>query len=222
MTINQLTTSTPTNTGPLRTGARTSRLVLGKLPRKLQRLERGINQYREALETAVVERWGEISIADAHSINLAATAELQAAIAYWALRQRADSMSTADTLACGEAITKARTKRNQAVAALKLDRPTQAEIDAQTAYDLYGHVNAGMRLRQPQPLSPATSHAGPAQSAYAPANATAGHQCDQGRDASSCETSECLSAAQAGQEQGEIQDSRIPIVEGNQDGGNQT
>jgi hypothetical protein len=136
MTTNGMTTRQRTpNVGPLRNGARTSRLTLGQLPPKLARLQRGVNQYRAALEAATIERHGQISILHAHQINLAASAELQAAVAYWALRQRAETMTTADTLACADAITKARTKRNAAVAALGLDPPSEAELLRQLYVD---------------------------------------------------------------------------------------
>lgn len=184
------------NVGALRNGARTSRLVLGQLPPRLARLQRGINQYRQALEAATIERHGQISILHAHQINLAATAELQAAIALWTLRQHAESMTTADALACGGAITKARVKRNQAVAALGLDPPTQDEI-LRSLYD--------------QPIDPpamppaATEATGPTAETTAPPDATAGLSVAQERD---CPDSHS---------QTDYQDTRIQTIQGGTD-----
>jgi hypothetical protein len=120
------------------------RLVVGELPHSMIAVKREGRAYRRALEAEVIKAKAEINVTDAHHIDTAAAATIQAGIARWLLRHRLDErvdsakivhkrddmrvlqsvgMSTADILKCMETISKAKQIRDKAVAALNLDGP---------------------------------------------------------------------------------------------------
>lgn len=121
--------------GGLTHGANISRLTVGNLPAKMRKLMIGTRAYRRALEAAVVESRGEVSLVDAHRIDEAAGCEMHAAICRWLLRERLDKMSVSDVTRCSEAIAKSKALRNKAVTALKIDKDRQADIIA-TLYSI--------------------------------------------------------------------------------------
>jgi hypothetical protein len=150
------------NKNALTTGARLDprRLVVGELPATMISVKREGRKYRRALEQEVIQAKGEINITDAHHIDTATGATVQAGIARWLLRNRLRGdtlpdgpakvihhgaggdkvaqnvgMTTSEVLACMESISKAKQIRDKAVAALKLDAPPTdpwAVIDAAT------------------------------------------------------------------------------------------
>lgn len=140
------------NKNAMTTGARLDlrRLVVGELPLPMIAVKREGRKYRRALENEVLQVKEEINITDAHHIDTATAATVQAGIARWLLRNRLKDehtpamegqcqvtykgqaggvvrhsvgMSTADILRCMDAISKAKQIRDKAVAALKLDAP---------------------------------------------------------------------------------------------------
>lgn len=175
MTTNEMTPrETTPNVGGLRNGSRIERLSLGSMPAKLERIQRSARQYRNALEAAVLARHGGIDLMAAHSISLAATAEMQAQVCLWLLRNKLETMSTSDVLSCTAAMTKARDRRNSAVAALKLPPPTAEEQRAALYSQLYD---------QPPAAAPAASQeAGPTAETTRAADAATGLPCDSSGD----------------------------------------
>jgi hypothetical protein len=88
--------------------------------------------YRRDLETEVLQVKGEIGTTDAHLIDTAAAATIQAGICRWLLRHKVGTMSTSDIRGCTADIVKAKERRDAAVKALQLNvRPDMwAVIDA--------------------------------------------------------------------------------------------
>lgn len=120
------------NINRLRHGGRASyRLILGELPRPLERVKRNARRYRRDLEAAVDERHGEISVLHAHSIDSAVAAETHCQVCRWLLNQRLDKMSVSDIVTCSREIMRAKETRDRAVRQLGLDAATgQSAIDA--------------------------------------------------------------------------------------------
>jgi hypothetical protein len=98
------------------------RLVLGSLPPSLARVERQARQFRSAVEQAVMDRYGAISVTQACFVNSAARWERHAMLATRWLRERADAMDDATRLSYSRDIARASSERDKALAALKLDR----------------------------------------------------------------------------------------------------
>ena len=71
------------------------RLVIGELPRPLLGAKREARAYRRALETAVLDAAGEITVMAAHHIDTAAAATAHAAICRWLLREKIATMTAA-------------------------------------------------------------------------------------------------------------------------------
>jgi hypothetical protein len=145
--------------GTLRTGARierrVERLSLGGLPARLERVQRAARLYRAGLERAVVLSYGEIDTPRAHAINLAASAEMQAMIGLWCLRNRMDTMSSGDILACSASITKARRERDAAVKVLGLDSRSIAQHRQDTMFaEMYEPLEQPPALPEPPRFAP--------------------------------------------------------------------
>ena len=110
-----------------------NRLTVGELPSEMIAVQREGRRYRRGLEVSVVEKKGEISVTDAHHIDTAAAATIQAGICRWLLRHRVNDMSTADIRGSTADIVKAKERRDAAVKALNLNAPPPdmwAVIDA--------------------------------------------------------------------------------------------
>lgn len=123
------------NANALRNGTRLNhkRLTVGELPSKMIAVKREGRQYRRDLETEVLQVKGNIDTTDAHLIDTAAAATIQAGICRWLLRHKIETMSTSDIRGCTADIVKAKERRDAAVRALKLDAPPPdpwAVIDA--------------------------------------------------------------------------------------------
>ena len=123
------------NLNRLTTGrhSRQLRIVLGELPKPMERVTRTIRKYRRHLETTVEDVHGEISDSHAHLIDEAATCEQTVGVSRWLLRTKLDSMTVPDVLACLREIRQAKGQRNRAVRLL--------EIDAQ--FDPWSTIHAG-------------------------------------------------------------------------------
>ena len=99
------------------------RLVVGELPSKMIAVKREGRAYRRELEKAVIAVHGEIDMVKSHHIDTASAATIQAGINRWLLRNRLNTMSTADIRGCSSDIVKAKERRDAAVKALQLDAP---------------------------------------------------------------------------------------------------
>lgn len=124
----------PGNTANLRNGSRADRtahrLQLGELPKPMARVTRDARAYRRALEAAVLEQHGEISLTHAHWIDAAAGFEAHAAVCRWVLRQKLDAMSASDIIAASREMARSRERRNAALKELGLDRPDDDDVAA--------------------------------------------------------------------------------------------
>lgn len=116
------------NLNATRNGARLHRLAFGELPPQFSRITRYCRAYRRALETEVLAVHGEVSFTHAHYIDSACGHEQHGAICRWLLRERLDTMATADIRECARAVAGARDSRNKAMRELGLDRDSQANV----------------------------------------------------------------------------------------------
>lgn len=118
----------PGNVNGLKNGSRlrVKRLTVGELPKPLQSVKREGRAYRRALEDEVLRVKGDVSLTDAHLVDTASAATIQAGICRWLLRNKIGQMKPSDILACSAAMTKAKQARDKAVAALDLDAPPAA------------------------------------------------------------------------------------------------
>ncbi|HQU42552.1 MAG TPA: hypothetical protein PK867_07050 [Pirellulales bacterium] len=112
-------------------------LVLGKLPKSLARVEDDAYRFRAAVEAAVVGAHGSISLTNACLIATAARWERHGLLALRWLREGHDALDDAQRLAYSKAIAEGSERRDKAIASLKLDRDTAADLwaafDAQQA-----------------------------------------------------------------------------------------
>lgn len=115
----------PGNLNAARNGTHVARhrLTVGNLPKELLAVRREGRAYRRALESAVIEAKGLISVTDAHHIDSATAATIQAGICRHLLRTKIKEMKTTDVLNCTQAMTRAKQARDAAVKALNLDQP---------------------------------------------------------------------------------------------------
>lgn len=114
----------PGNKNALKNGSRinANRLVVGELPASMIAVKREGRAYRRDLEAIVLATKGEIGLTDAHHIDTASAATIAAGIARWLLRNKIDTMTTADIRGCSADIVKAKERRDAAVRALDLDK----------------------------------------------------------------------------------------------------
>lgn len=110
-------------------------LVLGKLPKSLGRVEDDAYAFRSAVEAAVVERHGEISLTNACLVATASRWERHGLLALRWLRERHDALDDAQRLAYSKAIAEASERRDKAIERLALD--TDPTTDAWAAYDAH-------------------------------------------------------------------------------------
>ena len=108
----------------LKTGTNVRRLTVGELPSKMIAVKREGRAYRRELEAAVVAVKGSIGITDAHLIDTASAAVIQAGVCRWLLRNKLETMTTADIRGCQADIVKAKERRDSAVRQLGLDVKT--------------------------------------------------------------------------------------------------
>lgn len=118
----------PGNKNALKNGSRLrmKRLVVGELPTTMIAVKREGQQYRRDLEATVMECKGEINTTDAHHIDTASAATIQAGICRWLLRNKLETMSTSDIRGCTGDIVKAKERRDASVKSLALDAPPLA------------------------------------------------------------------------------------------------
>lgn len=118
----------PGNLNALKNGSKIGRkrLVIGDLPKELISVRREGRAYRRALEAEVMAIKGEINTADAHLIDTATAATIQAGICRWLMRNKIGTMSVADIRGCSQDQVKAKERRDAAVKALGLDAPPPA------------------------------------------------------------------------------------------------
>ena len=110
----------------LKNGKAVKRLTVGELPKQLLSVKREGRTYRRALEEVVLETKNEMTAMDAHHIDTASAATIHAGICRWILRNKIETMTTADILTCSRELVKAKQTRDKAVAGLELDiKPSQ-------------------------------------------------------------------------------------------------
>lgn len=128
----------PGNHNRTRHGLRSRRILEGgKLPKKLDHVEKRAYRLRRELERQVVELRGEISVDDAKEINSALVWERAAALNLHWLRTEHDDLSTDQRRALASDAAKATDKRNAAIDKLHLTpierRDPWAVFDAKRA-----------------------------------------------------------------------------------------
>lgn len=105
------------------------RLTVGELPKNLISARKEGRAYRLALEKEVLAVKGEIDVVDAHHIDTAAAATIQAAIVRWLLRHKIAEMTTGDIRNLAADIVKAKERRDASVKMLDLKRkPAPLEL----------------------------------------------------------------------------------------------
>jgi len=97
------------------------RLTVGELPQQMISVKREGRKYRRDLEEEVLAVKDEINLVDAHLIDTAAAATIQAGICRWLLRNRINDMSVNDIRGCTADAVKAKERRDKAVLQLHLD-----------------------------------------------------------------------------------------------------
>jgi hypothetical protein len=125
------------NGSRLRTEAFAGRLVVGELPTKMIAVKREALAYRRGLEAIVVKVKGQIGLTDAHLIDTASGATMQAGVCRWLLRNRFKELTVADIRGCTGDIVKAKERRDAAVKAMNLD----IDLKANMMEALYGDVS---------------------------------------------------------------------------------
>ena len=109
------------------------RLVVGEFPAALNSVKIEGRKYRRALEDAVLDVHGEVTIMAAHWIDSASAATVHCGVCRWLLRQKIDTMTTADILSCSREMVRAKQSRDRCLVLLKLDANGRDVLDA-----LYG------------------------------------------------------------------------------------
>lgn len=103
------------------TNTNRKRLVVGELPKALLSVKREAQAYRREVEAIVLRAKGEIDITDAHYIDTASAATIQAGICRWLLRNRMAKMSPSDIRGCTSDMVKAKERRDAAIKAIGLN-----------------------------------------------------------------------------------------------------
>jgi len=96
-------------------------LKAGQLPRDAKYIEYRLNQFRRQLEDAVIDAKGQVSIADAASIQTALRWERHAALALRWLTKQCAELKPEQRLTFSREIARASAERDKAIAALRLD-----------------------------------------------------------------------------------------------------
>ena len=99
------------------------RLVVGELPKTMIAIKREGRAYRREIEAVVLEAKGLINTLDAHLIDTASAATIQAGICRWLLRNKLEEMSVSDIRGATSDIVKAKERRDAAIRALNIDAP---------------------------------------------------------------------------------------------------
>ena len=102
------------------------RLTVGELPATMVSVKREGCKYRRDLEAEVLLVKGDINLVDAHLIDTASAATIQAGICRWLLRHKLDTMNTNDIRGCTADIVKSKERRDKAVQQLHLDAKPEA------------------------------------------------------------------------------------------------
>lgn len=118
------------NLNAARNGGRMYRMTVGELPKEMWRIKSTVRRYRRDLEQAVIERCGEVSVAMAHTIDLAVASEQHNMVCRWLLNQKLDGMSVSDIVTCSREMMRAKETRNRAVRELQLDVDREADVIA--------------------------------------------------------------------------------------------
>jgi hypothetical protein len=118
-------------------------LTTGKLPKGGAYIHRITNQFRAAVEAAVIDAKGEVSLIDAASIVTAVRWERHALLAQRWLRQEAATLTPDQRLSFSRDVARASGERDKCLRALGLDRDKQSTlIDALYAVDAIDHEAA--------------------------------------------------------------------------------
>jgi hypothetical protein len=127
---------------------RLTRLALGELPADMRGAGRTATRLRLALEAAVIDRHGSITLSQACLISTAARWERHGAVSGWLLRQHAESMTHDQRLTYSREIARASAERDKAIERLRLERDPLASLYG-PIFDIPHATDA--------PRSPATS-----------------------------------------------------------------
>lgn len=95
-------------------------LTAGKLPLNCAYIENLCNRLRRQLEDSVMQQRGEVTLADADSIQTAVKWERHGALALRWLRVKGDELKPTESLTFSREIAKASTERDKAIIALRL------------------------------------------------------------------------------------------------------
>jgi hypothetical protein len=98
------------------------------LPKGCAKIERAINHFRRAVEDAVLDARGEVSLVDASYINSAYRWERHAQLAGRWLLLHGDTMSDGDRLSYSREVARASQQRDVAIAALNLPKRPDADF----------------------------------------------------------------------------------------------
>ena len=110
------------NLNRLSNGSRVRRLTVGELPNEMIAVKREGRKYRRDLEALVLATKDEINATDAHLIDTATAATVQAGVCRWLMRNKIQTMSVSDIRGTQADIVKAKERRDAAVKALQLDK----------------------------------------------------------------------------------------------------
>ena len=137
------------NLNAFRNGRRTDRrrYVLGKLPKAMIAVERQAVGYRNGLRDTVLAQKGVLSKVDDRTINLAATAEMQAGILRWILRHRLEQMDARGIERNAKGQYEARCERDAAEKELGIDIDIEHDADPWGAVDSTPVIDNGADLK---------------------------------------------------------------------------
>ncbi len=103
-------------------------LKAGQLPADAKYIEVRLNIFRRKLEDAVLAERDTVTLQDAARIQSVLRWERHAALAQRWLTKAGDDLKPVDRLKFSEAIAKASTERDKALAGLKLDRDRKSDL----------------------------------------------------------------------------------------------
>jgi hypothetical protein len=123
------------------------------LPRGCERVGREINLFRRALETAVLDARGEITLVDASLINTAYRAERHAQLSQRWLGKEAHDMTPADRLNYSREVVRASESRDKAIDALNLPKRSDDDPWRTLTHQTNGHATQSLEAKAGSPKS---------------------------------------------------------------------
>lgn len=135
------------------------RFNLGKLPPMLKRIERAVNLFRRAIESAVVDAHGSVGVYHAALVQSAARLEARALMAQRWLRLNIEELDMNEKLACSKAIAEASTARDKCLERLGLHQTkgnAWDDLSVQLAIDESGDEPGDDKAAVPATTEPPT------------------------------------------------------------------